>query len=244
MSRQVSDYGPGIVRLYYPGMPTSWSRIESLTGNRPGIISFKMAPSQVNSGAYDAGLRAWFAAAPNRLMYWSYHPEPEDDIANGNFTAAQFRSAYARIAGLANAVDNAQLKSTWMLMCWTARPGSGRDWHDYWPGTQYVDVVGFDCANKLADRDKYADPASMLRDPLAVADAVNKPWGLGEFESRRIAGDSGSGRAAWLLAMARFAQANSASFASYFDANRAVDFTLSDAASRNAWHSVVSDQLP
>lgn len=245
IDRQVNTYGNGILRLYYPGTPAPWSRINTLSGGLPVSASFKMSPQAVNTGRYDAQMLAWFQSAPkDRNTWWSFHPEPEDDIQWGNYTAADFRSAYARLAGLEHRADNPRLMSTWMIMCYTLRPGSNRDWRNYWPGDSNVDAIGFDCAQKGIKNGTYSSPSLFLDEARDMARSVHKPWGLGEFASQLVPGDNGTRRAAWLTSVAKYLASNGASFAMYYDADRNVNFKLSDKPSRDAWRAVVVDQTP
>ena len=248
VDRQISIYGAGVVRRYYSGFPAGWSTIDSQGHGLPTFVSFKVSPQSVNSGQYDAAFTAWFKAAPrDRRSWWSFMPEPEDDIARGTYTAAQFRSAYSRLAGLSRMGGNPQLTSTLTLMAYTAGScgrGSTRNILDYWPGGGNVDEIAFDCSNRGVGVGQYTDPAQMLTGARDAAKQLGKPWGLGEIESQLLPGDDGRQRAAWLIGVARFVVANGGMFACYFDEKRAVDFRLIDSASKAAWRSVVIDQKP
>jgi hypothetical protein len=247
VSHQVAVYGGGVVRRYYSRFPASWSTINSQSQGLPLMISFKMGPRAVNAGNYDGALTAWFKAAPKRKTWWSYMPEPENDIEQGQYSAAQFRSAFARIALLSRRANNPQLISTLTLMAYTAGScgrGSTRNIQTYWPGSSNVDQIAFDCSNRGWAVGEYTAPSRMLAGARAAAQRLGKPWGLGEIESRRLSGDDGSRRAAWLLAVARYVAGNGGRFACYFDERRAVDFRLTDAKSRSAWRSVVTSQNP
>jgi len=247
VTRQVNTYGGGVIRRYYNRFPASWSTINSQSHGLPLIISFKMAPKDVNAGTYDSRLTAWFKAAPARKTWWSYMPEPEDDIQRGQYSAAAFRTAYARIAGLARKANNSQLISTLTLMAYTAGScgnGSTRNIMDYWPGSSNVDQIAFDCTNLGIKAGRYTPPSDMLGDARDAAAKLGKPWGLGEIESQKLSGDDGSGRAAWLVATAKFVAANGGRFACYFDESLGVDYRLTDTKSRAGWRSVVVDQTP
>lgn len=248
VDRQISTYGAGIIRRYYSRFPAGWGTINSQSHGLPMSVSFKLSPQSINSGQYDSAFTSWFRGAPtDRKTWWSYMPEPEDDIARGEYTAAQFRDAYARVAGLSRRANNSRLTSTLTLMAYTAGScgrGSTRNILDYWPGGTNVDEIAFDCSNRGVNVGEYTDPAQMLAGARDAARRLGKPWGLGEIESQLLRGDDGRRRAAWLLAVGRYLVSNGGTFACYFDENRAVDFRLRDAPSRDAWRSIVSDQQP
>jgi hypothetical protein len=248
VQHQVNTYGPGVVRRYYNRFPAGWATINKQTKGLPLMVSFKMKPQAVNQGTYDSALTSWFKAAPrDRKTWWSYMPEPEDDIKNGQYSAAQFRSAYARVAMISRRASNPRLISTLSLMAYTAGScgrGSKRNINDYWPGSSNVDQIAFDCSNRGVMVGKYPAASTMLAGARAAAQRFGKPWGLGEIESQRLKGDDGSRRAAWLEDVARYLVNNGGTFACYFDEKRAVDFRLTDPKSRAAWRSIVTNQHP
>ena len=83
--------------------------------------------------ASTASCGAGSAKAPtDARTWWSFWHEPEDNIEGGNFTAAQYRTAWRHVADLADAAHNQQLRATLILMCWSAEKGSHRDWRDYY----------------------------------------------------------------------------------------------------------------
>jgi len=93
--------GLEVVRIFYPGLPANWpGKVD--TGGRPVIVSFKASPDEINSGSLDRRLGDWFKATPrDRTIWWSYYHEPEDNIENGEFTAAAYRTAWRRLVRLA-----------------------------------------------------------------------------------------------------------------------------------------------
>lgn len=231
-----------IIRKYYPGLPANWSKIHADIGSHATDLSFKAAPKTILSGKDDAGLRKWFAAAPTSgTMYWTYLAEPEDDIADGRFTAAQFRKAWVHIAKLANATKNSHLKSALVLMAWSADPTSHRNWKNYFPGKQYVDVVAWDGYNRIADgKNTYSSPAKIYGKAVAATEATNKPVAFAEVGSKLAKGDKGSGRAKWLASLGSYMRSHHAVFVCYFDSSVGGDFRLRDKPSINAWRAVIT----
>jgi len=138
------------VRYFNPGAPAAWPGNAGAV-NRTVIVSFKLNPSDILSGAEDSRMKTWFANAPrDRDVYWSYYHEPEDQIADGDFSAADYRSAWRHLKSLANQAHNPRLYSTLILMQWTLNPQANRNWQD----------IGMDVPAELREGE---DPAKHLR---------------------------------------------------------------------------------
>lgn len=235
--RSESRYGQyGVVRYFKSGLPNSWSTIQRDIDTTPAVVSFRMNPSEVVAGRYDSYMRNWFAQAPkDRPTWWCFSHEPEDDIAAGHFSAAQYRAAWQHLSRLADQADNHYLRATLVLMGWTTYPNSGRDWRDYYPGSEYIDVLGWDSYNMARETGKYGTPSNMLSSVISASEQAGKRWGLAELGSGLVRGDNGSGRAAWLGQVADYAKNHGARFMAYFDLVAGVDFRLRDEPSRLAW---------
>ncbi len=247
LARAERDYGRlAVIRDFDRDLPDPWPELRTLLTDHAAIVSFKLEPREVLSGSYDAQLRRWFATAPTtRTTWWSYRHEPEDNIARGSFTAAQFRAAFAHISALAAKVDNPSLKATLILQCYTANPNSGRRFADYYPGGAAVDVIGWDCYNHKTKVGTYGSPETLTGKAIELSRSVGKPWGIAELGSTKVKTDPGQGRADWLTRSARYLYDQGATFVSYFDtAGAGTDYRLLDEPSRKAWHDVVSDQRP
>jgi len=227
------------VRMYFRGAPGPWSQITSNVGKTPVVVSFKYDTAGVLAGRYDSALRTWFADAPtDRTTFWTYWHEPENDGVN----TASYRAAWQHIAAIAAKVGNPRLRSTLVLMCYTLKPASGRDWKDYYAGPAAIDTLAFDCYNKGIKKGVYSDPNQMLQPVIDTARAAGKPWGIAEFGSHLIPGDSsGKGRAQWLRDFGRTVDENGGTFATYFNSNVGGDFRLTDAPSQDAWRDVVQN---
>src|SRR4051812_35001839 len=157
--------------LLHRGAP-SWPTAK--TGNSPLVISFALPPQEVVKGTHDAQLRAFFAATP-RPTYWTYKHEPEDDMERGAFTSAQYKAAWRHIAKIADA-SGKPLRATLILMGWTAKPQSGRNFADFYPGADVIDVLAWDC---------YAwgpndTPAGVYGAARSVSQQAGKPWAVAE----------------------------------------------------------------
>jgi hypothetical protein len=236
VARETSKYGTkGTFRYYSPGLPPSWSSLTQLT-NRPLVISFKADPVAVVRGDDDAYLTAWFAAAPrDRVTWWTYFHEPENDVEAGAFTAAQFRAAFTHVAALADKAANPELRATLILMGWTAVTPT-RNISDYYPGANVVDVLGWDVYNRAAALGKmYSPPDQVFGKVVALSRSLGKPWAIAETGAPLIPGDTGAGRAAYLESAGSYLRSSGAVFVTYFDCTHGGAYTLNDIASIRAW---------
>lgn len=108
---------PGVYRVYFDGLPPTSFRGSKADFGIPVVLSFKANPARVAAGDYDAQLRSFFDSIPTgRMVWWSFYHEPEDNIAAGEFTAAQYRAAWKHL--LAIAPSRSTLRSTLILMRW------------------------------------------------------------------------------------------------------------------------------
>ncbi|MEH1016819.1 hypothetical protein V6U90_27430 [Micromonospora sp. CPCC 206060] len=240
LARSDRTYGPlRMVRVFYPGLPPSWSGSRADVVNRTVVVSFKAPPGEVLAGRHDSRLASWFASVPrDHDVYWSYFHEPENDVESGSYTTSQFRSAWRRVAGLADRAGNSRLKATLILMCWTLNPQSNRRFEDYYPGGDVVDVLGWDCYNSGGKYGRYTAPDKVFGPMISKSRALGKPWGLAETGSVRIPGDSGAGRAAWIREMSAYLNAQRPLWVAYYDYEvSGGDFRLTDTASQQAWRS-------
>lgn len=246
-TRESAYYGAlESVRLYYTGLPSAWPGKASVTSG-PVVLSFKAPPQDINAGKHDAFFTTWFAGIPkDRLVYWVYYHEPEDNVEDGLFTAADYRAAYRRLDSLADKAANPNLKTTTIWMSWSLEAGSGRNWQDYYPGSDVVDVMAWDSYNSGVKKTPqfYETPSSMFDKFIAVAASQGKPWGLGEFGSLLVSGDDGTARAAWLRQSVEYQRSHGAEFIHYFDAfggsGNPPEYRLLDQPSQDAWRWAVS----
>lgn len=239
LRRSDRTFGPlRMVRVFYPGLPPAWNGSRADVTDRTVVVSFKAPPRQVAAGTYDSRLTAWFRSVPRNVdVYWSYFHEPENDVQDGAYTPAEFAAAFRHVAELADGVRNPRLRSTLILMCWTLSPNSGRDFDAYYPGAAAVDVLGWDCYNSGAKKDRYTPPDQVFSRMIEKSRALGKPWGLAETGSVRVAGDGdGARRAAWLRSMSEYLNEQRPLWVAYYDYQvSGGDYRLTDAPSRQAW---------
>lgn len=233
--------GLELVRVFYPGLPQAWTGKLDAAGDRPQAVSFKVPPTEILAGRHDDYLRAWFAGAPRDVVtYWTYYHEPEDQVAGGAFTAAAYRAAWTRVAGLAAEADNPRLRATLILMDYTLLPASGRTWTDYYPGPDVVDVLGWDVYDRAASG-RYASPQVLFGPLVSASQTAGKPFAVAELGAPRLRGDGGAGRATWITRSTRYLSERGAEFVAYFDHDwrdhGGPDYRLADAPSRKAWRT-------
>ncbi len=241
--------GLEMVRVFYTA-PPAWTNVLN-TDNRTISISFKYPPRDVAAGKYDAYLANWFKTAPRtQRIYWTFYHEPEDNIAKGEFTAADYRAAWTRLRKLADAAGNSQLKATLILMDWTVDPLSGRNWRDYYAGKSVIQVLGWDAYNaKAKTKGIYSAPSEIFSRPISVSRAEGLPFAIPETGSHLVTGDSGSQRAAWVRSMAKYLTEQGALYVAYFDVDWSNgtssawsigDFRLRDTNGMAAWREFCS----
>lgn len=236
LARSDRDYGGlDLVRVFYPGAPAPWPGLAGIP-DRPVSVSFKLPPAAVAAGAYDDQMLAWFRGAPaDREIYWTYYHEPEDNVKAGEFSAAEYRAAWRRLASLADRAGKPRLRSTLVLMCFTLQKASGRNWQDYYPGSDVIDVMAWDCYSYLSKKGGYLPPENIFDDAVDLTRSLGKPFAITEFGSAVATGDNGAGRAAWLRQTGRYLESRGAVFAAYFDSPVNDEYRLLDAESKAAW---------
>ncbi|MEU8314211.1 MULTISPECIES: hypothetical protein [unclassified Micromonospora] len=228
-----------MARIFFPGLPPAWSGSRADVVDRTVVVSFKASPQEVNTGKFDSRLASWFASIPREHnVYWSYFHEPEDDVERGAFTTAAYRTAWKRIAGLADRTGNPKLINTLILMCWTLDSKSGRSFDAFYPGGDVIEALGWDCYNWGKKWKRYASPQEIYGPMISKSKALGKPWGVAETGSDLVPGDAGTGRAAWIRSMTNFLNGQRPEFVAYY--NQTVsqgDFRLLDQPSIQAWKS-------
>ena len=232
------------VRTWDSTIPTGdvWAKRTAGFGSRYVVTSIRAKPQDVIAGRYDSQLRSYFSSAPTTMpIFWNYFHEPEDEVKAGQFTAAQFVQAHKRIADIAGSYCRSNLYPTLVLMGWTAMPASKLDWTDYYPGSGYVSVLGWDPYNGAqGDATSYRSPATLFDAVVGKSRAAGKPFGIAETGTARIPGDSsGTGRAAWLKQVESYMEANRAVFVTYFQSTNNGDFELRDAPGVAAWKAAM-----
>jgi len=231
-----------IVRVYYPGLPASnaWDGGAAGANDSAVIVSFKALPADILSGADDATLTHFFDTAPTgHPIYYSYYHEPEDNIADGQFTLAGYKAAWARVAALASAAHNPDLHSTLILMSWDLVKASGRDWKSYLPGGGIISTLGWDAypvGSATNVNPQPTPPADFMGPCITASNSVGLPYGFAEFGLSTAAG-----RPAWMTEVGNYLMSSGALFATVF--NGVAEYPtlqLTDRASQDVWKGFVA----
>jgi hypothetical protein len=231
-----------IVRLYYPGMPSSnaWTTGLPAQAKSAVVVSFKAQPSAILSGADNAALSHFFDTAPTgHPIYYSFYHEPENNIAAGQFTASAYRAAWAHVVALADAAHNPDLHSILILMAYDLKPASHRNWRDYMPSGGIISTLGWDAypagaagGGKLAA----TPPAQFMGPEVAASKAAGLPFGFAEFGL-----PTSVGRAEWLNEVGNYLMTSGALFGTLFDSSAvSPSMQLTDSASISVWRSFVA----
>lgn len=239
-------FGPlQVVRHFDSAVPPhdAWGEWRRPLGGRAVVTSFRDTPEEILSGDHDARILQHFRTAPEGgPVFWSYFHEPEVHIDAGTFTAESYREAWRHLVDLVATLCRTDLLPTLILTGWTADPGSERDWHDYFPGDDYISVVAWDVYNSATRTPtSYVAPEDLFAPVLQRSREIGKPWGIAETGSALVPSDDGAGRSAWLTAVGGHLAAEGAAFVTYFQSTRDGDFKLTDPASVAAWRQWVSD---
>jgi hypothetical protein len=135
--------------------------------------SFKLPPADVAAGLYDAKLKTFIASTPKNISLTNYH-EPEEEVAAGLFTFAQFRRAIVHLNALVdarNAFDGGTRRVPVILMSDTFIGFKSRNPENYWPTAAKGDGGTAD----LISVDAYALPhaTNTTGVPPGYTDGVN-----------------------------------------------------------------------
>ena len=251
LARSTAEFGHlPIIRTSYTGLPATnvWTTGASGFNKSAVVVSFGARPSRVLSGADDAALSHFFNTAPTRhKIYYSYYREPEAHVLAHQFTAAQYKAAWAHIVKLANKAHNPDLKATLILRARDLKPHSGLNWKDYLPGGRIISTLAWDAypaGTWSNDHPQLTPPSQFMGPAVAASKSVGLPFGFAAF-----ALGTANGRPRWLKEVANYLMSSGALFGLLFNSPRYPTMELTDSASIAAWRSVVArsgtdDPLP
>lgn len=178
LARRDSTLGKGaVIRLYSP--PRKGTKCFKVS-DRSVMHSFKDALTDAEAIAYFTDVNTWLNANPDLDWYWTYYHEPEDNIAAANtkdpLTKASFLANWRRLRAIQKKYAP-RASATLILMGWSLDPRSKRNWRDYYPGDDVIDVLGWDTYSLDATR----DPAEVFGRCVDVGDSLGKPTVFGEW---------------------------------------------------------------
>lgn len=164
-------FNPQVERFYNGDPGSAIMPWPTVANNAIPIDSFKFDPEEILAGKWDATLIPYFKAAPSKA-YCSYWHEPENDA----IVPADYASAFHYIVELARANGRSDIRWCLILMAWTVNPASKRDYADWYPGDDVVDVMAWDGYIKNAN----GLPGDVYDNCIAVSQQHNKPWAVAE----------------------------------------------------------------
>jgi beta-mannanase len=131
-------------------------------------------------------------------VFFAYHHEPEASGSSGYGSSADYVSAYRRVVSLFRAEGVTNVRFTWQMTDWAFRvsPADPRHAAHWYPGDDYVDVVGADAFNWFdcgEGRGRWMPLATLVDPALDFARAHGKQVSLPEFGA-----DPDPRRAQWL----------------------------------------------
>lgn len=152
------------------------------------------------------------------LLAYSHEPELEGNLDRG--TATDFINAYRKVVTVFRQQGVTNVRWTWQMTAWAfrARSDSRVAAAKWYPGDNYIDIVGADAYNWNTcghGRGRWNSLQSLGDPVIAFAKAHGKKVAFPEFGS-----DADSRRAAWLDDAHTFMVANRATIAAAFYFNR------------------------
>lgn len=228
-------YGKGkVARVFYSSIPKKG--VYDGPVDRLVMVSVKCDVVALIKGTLDTAMVAFLSSLPKGSIFTLWH-EPEDNIANGEYTAAQFRAAQMYVKSLI-AKRGLDLKFALILMGYTLTAASKRTFSDYWSPGVY-DYLGFDCYNTSTT--VYTAPEKVFGPSVAKAKELSIPLLIPEWASR-VVGQDTAGRAAWITASGAYMRDNGVYAATYFDhpVDKADWRASTDAASTQALRALIS----
>jgi hypothetical protein len=232
-----------------------------LHGNAQEDYSFNLPPADVAAGRDDAKLKTFIASTPKNIILTNYH-EPEQEIAAGKFTAAQFRASIVRLATLVHAqnkIDGGTRRVSVILMYDTVYGFKGRNPMNYWPGrnpatgANYADLISFDTyalphatgtpgiPAGFTDGLKWQSASQLLDPSIAFAAKIGSPWMISEFGYLEDINNPGR-RAQALTDFANYARLHGAVAVEYWDSyGTRADWQLRYSTQASAaWKAIVN----
>lgn len=221
-------------RSYETNVPTSFaaSKIAAdISRNRVSVWSFKPSMTAWNNGSLDAAFNNFINGVPagHDTTFLAWH-EPEDQIAAGSFTLAQWKNCQNRLGQLVHATGRSELKTAICLRgpaTFTTPSPYGVEGTTFWdPGfTANIDVIGFDPYMNVDNTGSsaYRQMSQKIGQAQSMAWAAEhgKPVAWTEYGCFDPDGPPSTRKAAWLDNAWEYAKANNLLYVCYFNINQA-----------------------
>lgn len=136
----------------------------------------------------------------------TYAHEPEQGPSQGDPEKATWVNNWYNLGdSLKNRTDREKIKLVPVL---TNYYQLRNDWRDWLPWEAYeaghLDGIGFNIYNHDLDKTRYNSPASLYAEMLEASREIELPAYVGECNTERISGDSGTLAAEWFIDMMNF----------------------------------------
>ena len=166
-------------------IPTSYETWTVGQGRIP-FLNWKPSGSwsSIANGSQDAwiGQRADAFEAFGAPVYLTVHHEPEDDTAQYG-SKADFVAAFRHIVEVFRARGASNVAFVWTMMAWSFDSRSGEVIGDWYPGGNWIDVIGADGYNWYPGRSgtTWSSFGTVFDQVNSFAVAQSKPWMVVEY---------------------------------------------------------------
>lgn len=201
-----NDVGSLLIRRSYSGpdiLPANFGATKAAidAGVRESMWSFKPNPATFAAGGNDTWFNSFLDSIPSghRMIIILWH-EPEDNIANGEFSLAEWKAANNHLGALVHAKGRAELRTAICLMgSWTFNPASPYYTTEYWDAgfSSAIDYIGLDPYNSNSSFTKFSNDANLAR-AMNWAALHQKQVILPEFGCIDDPGGDPSKKVAWI----------------------------------------------
>lgn len=179
----------------------------------------------------------------DRPILWEFHHEPEGDMAAADYVA-QTKAGHQLIRSHPNGhfVRFAQTFTRYAQVHHNKVMSDGvkADWQNLWVAD--TQVFGLDCEFDSAPSG-YPDPQMFFSVAVAASKTLGVPFVIPELGWHLLAGDDGTGLAAWYTACANYLRSvGCLAVAAYESLGTTGDYRLAGTPSRTAWQSAVAAQ--
>lgn len=215
----------GVWRYYHQaGEALTYPTEYALGDGETFVYSGKVLPQNLTVGQLVALFKSCPTDRPFRYCVWH---EPEDDIAAGHFTVAQYKAAWG-VARQAQQQVGPHIVLMPILMGYTWSAGSRRNLADYIPDPANFDELGADIYFAGNIGSAVSAIPTGFDAVAATAKQLGKPWGIGEAGvGTKVTGQA---RLDALALYAKTAKAKGATVVCYFNnAGWALDATAAAA---------------
>lgn len=205
----------------------------------PSANSRPIQFADILAGYWDAALAAFFRNAklyPGKVIirpFWEMNANAARYSMNYSgsdrqvSSISQFRDTWRKIVNVQRAVGGSNIK--WFFCANGSDVGRYR-MEDYYPGSQYVDEVGFDTYND--DWSPWTDFEPKIAPMYNRLTTMNvaAPVSIGEIGCKEYGAPAGESKATWTRKMFLSAQYPRLKNVSFFNAVRGVDWRLNSSA--------------